>query len=244
MKTLLRTAQTYLPWAPDAKYLLQRSVRRALRRPHDADFRALASMGMGARPVVLDVGANRGQSIDAVLLAYPGAAITAFEPNPRLARQLDRRYAGRRNVDVRSFGLGAVAGDFELHFPVYRGYAFDGLASLDRESARDWLNPDRIVRFDPRLLHVESVRCTVERLDDLDLAPTFVKVDVQGTELEVLTGGRETLRRHRPALLIEAPSAGVRELLGELAYAPYQWTGAVLEPEDEAATNTFFLPSA
>ena len=35
-------------------------------------------------PVILDVGANKGQSIDFFKSIYPDCLIYAFEPNPRL----------------------------------------------------------------------------------------------------------------------------------------------------------------
>jgi hypothetical protein len=68
------------------------------------------------------------------------------------------------------------------------------------------------------------------RLDDLcrDMRGriSFVKIDVEGHELEVLRGGIETLRRHRPNLLIEieqrhspVPIFHTLDFLASLGYA-------------------------
>jgi hypothetical protein len=44
----------------------------------------------------------------------------------------------------------------------------------------------------------------VRRLDDLRLpAPDFIKIDVEGHELEMLKGAERTLRDKRPGLMIE-----------------------------------------
>ena len=86
---------------------------------------------------VLDLGANRGQSIESMLvLGVPGLRITAFEPQSSLADRLRRRYPS--GVTMHNVGVGDEEGEMILITPSYRGYRFDGLASTDRELAVDW----------------------------------------------------------------------------------------------------------
>ena len=40
-------------------------------------------------------------------------------------------------------------------------------------------------------------------LDSLGLAPGFVKLDVEGCELAALIGGEQTIRTHRPVVMLE-----------------------------------------
>lgn len=40
-------------------------------------------------------------------------------------------------------------------------------------------------------------------LDSLCLSPDIIKIDVEGAELDVLLGGKETLRAHKPILVVE-----------------------------------------
>ena len=64
------------------------------------------------------------------------------------------------------------------------------------------------------------------KLDDFvsarGLKPTHVKIDVEGAEPDVLQGGRETLRRHRPVLFLSThgaePHAACCQMLAELDY--------------------------
>lgn len=42
-----------------------------------------------------------------------------------------------------------------------------------------------------------------DELDDDDIQVSYVKIDVEGMEYHVLNGGLETLRQHRPTLVIE-----------------------------------------
>ena len=39
-------------------------------------------------------------------------------------------------------------------------------------------------------------------LDSLDLAPDFIKLHLEGAELDALRGARETIRRHRPIIAV------------------------------------------
>jgi hypothetical protein len=62
---------------------------------------------------------------------------------------------------------------------------------------------------------------------DQPRGPDFVKIDVEGHESSVLAGGRQTLVRYKPALLIECEARhrpdgdvrGVFEFLHSLGYA-------------------------
>jgi len=242
VRTLLRTAQTWFPSVVEAKYGVQREVRRALRRPFEPEFRAVPLLGLPLNAVILDVGANRGQTIDALHLVAPGRRVVAFEPNTLLADRLRRNYAHRSEVEVRAVGLGDVAGTFTLHVPAYNGYVFDGLASFDESAARDWL-VGRLIGYNDERLEIHPMTCAVERLDDLGLAPALVKLDVQGLELKALLGARRTLERHHPSLLVEAPCEELIRYLAVLGYRAHSYEyGRLVEGHRDGA-NTFFLPA-
>jgi Methyltransferase FkbM domain len=59
--------------------------------------------------------------------------------------------------------------------------------------------------------HATEITVRVERLDGAlppDYVPALVKIDVEGTEAEVLRGAIETLRRHRPVVVFEHGAGG------------------------------------
>lgn len=229
---LLRTLQSEFPFLKEAKDSLYFFVRRALSIPHEKDFKALAAIPEPAEGCFVDIGANQGQSIESILLVKPNAQIVSFEANPGLAQKLMRRHKDRKNVRIFAKGLSDSAGTFPLFVPSYKGFVYDALASLDRVSAASWINPETTFGFDPTRLTVAELQCSLDTLDAQQLAPIFVKVDVQGHEYSVLRGGKETLRRYEPILLVEAFRDDQRtvELAEELGYQEYFFDGASLRP--------------
>jgi hypothetical protein len=57
---------------------------------HDDDYRGLVGVTARDDPVVVDVGANRGQSIASLKHLFPNSTIHAFEPNSLFFSALDR----------------------------------------------------------------------------------------------------------------------------------------------------------
>ncbi len=104
-----------------------------------------------------------------------------------------------------------------------------------------FLNERWLARFDRSKLSCRSFDVTVRRLDDFNLAPDVVKIDVQGLELSVVRGGIETFRRNRPVTIIEMPPPELITLLGELDLHPYYFDGTRLNPFRRQWKNALFL---
>jgi len=208
--------------------------------PFESDFDALALFPDAPDAVFLDVGANRGQSTDAILLRARHGRIEQFEPNPLLCEKLRALYAGHPRVTTHAYGLGDVAATQALYVPFYKKWMFDGLASFDAGEAGDWLK-GRMLFYRDRHLTLRETPCRLRRLDDLGLTPFFVKLDIQGYEFRALKGGERTLRACRPVLLIESPEPEIVEYLGGLGYRAYAFEDGRFVPGRLGSLNTFFM---
>jgi FkbM family methyltransferase len=243
IKKAFRTLQSEFSFLKGSKDQLYRRARRILAIPHEREFRALAHIPAPAQGCFIDVGANHGQSIESILLAQPDATIVSFEANPALAQQLALRYKDRENVLVMGKGLSDSAGTFTLFVPSYKGFLYDGLASLDEDAAASWINEKTVFGFDPAKLTIAELHCMVDTLDAQQLAPFFIKVDVQGCEYNVLNGGKETLRRYEPILLIEGFRSDPRtvHLAEELGYEEYYFDSSSLRKGSSGQENSFLI---
>jgi len=137
--------------------------------------------------VTVDVGANCG--LYTRKLARLSRQVHAFEPSGQMARLLRRTSA--RNVSVHEIALSDHDGGAELFIPQGDDGPVYGLASLEAPT-------------DPPAGLI-SAHVPIARLDAvIDQEGAFVKIDVEGHELNVLNGAVELLERCQPVFLVEA----------------------------------------
>ena len=213
-------------------------------RPHDADY-GVFGLFEQRRGVFLDVGANAGMSALSFRVYNKTCPIVSIEPNPFHERDL--RFVGRlvKPFAYRMWAAGADDGEMTLHVPVYRGVPITAEASLLREQVHGSASLRKRLgaRMDSREFEVAPRRVPVRPLDQLALDTAFVKLDVQGYELQALLGLRETVQRQRPVLLVERPEPDVDALLTAWGYAPHEFAEGRLTAGPAERTNTVYLPT-
>jgi FkbM family methyltransferase len=142
---------------------------------------------VGRGDTTVDVGANLG--LYTRTLAKLSAMVHAFEPSRGVATILRR--TSHRNVVVHEVALSDSDGYAELHIPRDGAHLTHSLASLEPDAVA---GQDVIASTVPRA-----------RLDSVIHADvTFVKVDVEGHELNVLEGAHGLIDRCRPVFLVES----------------------------------------
>ncbi|MEO9969571.1 MAG: FkbM family methyltransferase [Hyphomonadaceae bacterium] len=236
---VIRDMQSRFSGLLEAKASLQRTVRRIMKKPFEEDFNILERLDLGDR-LCLDIGGNRGQSIDAIRLMKPDCKIISIEPSGALADALRRNTQEDLNTEILNIGLGDEQGSFDLYTPFYRNFMYDGLASFSEEEASQWLNADTVWRFDPDLLRLQKDTCKIELLDSLALDPVFIKIDVQGYERQVLIGGHETIERNKPLILMENNKPGDKHLV-DMGWKRLAYNGGDVQLDELGYNNTLYL---
>ncbi len=140
---------------------------------------------------ILDVGANIGYHALRLARREPQAIIHAFEPLPTSFDYLQRNVALNQlgdQIRVYSHGLSDTNGSFDFFIAPENGVN----ASLKNVAHRD---------------DSQSIIGLTMRLDDWarnhNAKPDYIKIDVEGAELLVLTGAQNTLVNDRPKVFSE-----------------------------------------
>ena len=168
-----------------------RSVREFDPAPLASDF---ASGAPGPGAVAMDVGGNIGAVASWLARRVgPAGRVVVFEPDAGnlavLRRNLDLN--GAANVDVIEKGAWESEGALEFH-------AGGNYTSSFRETDYVQQHPDlyQVVRLPVTTIDAEVARLGLQRLD-------LIKMDIEGSEGPALRGALATLRRLRPAVVVE-----------------------------------------
>jgi FkbM family methyltransferase len=188
---------------------------------------------------VLDLGAHHGlYTLLASKRVGRKGRVISFEPSPRerKALRLNLLINLRRNVEVRNMALGGQAGEENLF--VVQGNQ-TGCNSLRPPIVSSGTSPVRVrvVRLDDWLAE--------RKIEGID----FIKIDVEGAELETLKGSVQLLeRRPRPIILVEVQDIRTRpwgyrakEIIEFLQERGFNWframpDGAVADAEMEVTS--------
>src|SRR6476620_9919330 len=162
--------------------------------------------------VVVDVGANVGSHGIRLSRMVDGLRVLAFEPSTAafetLLRNIEKN--GVTNLEAHRVAVSDHSGWLRLttHLQAMNFVVPQGRGVTDSVT--------------------ETVECRTldELLEELTDRVDVVKIDVEGSELEVVHGARRTLERYKPTLLVEVES-GHSERYGRSGVEVFQFLGSL-----------------
>ena len=137
----------------------------------------------------IDIGCNTGDFLASILELSPLGYHYAFEPIPRLAHRLRKRFP---KTNIIESALSDSQGEATFWYVVNS----PALSSL-RKNVWNHHIPDALT---------ESITVNTQRLDNIlpaNLKIDFIKIDVEGVEYSVLKGSEETIKNHKPYIIFE-----------------------------------------
>jgi FkbM family methyltransferase len=116
-----------------------------------------------------DVGANIGKKTDALLAL--GARVVAVEPQPSCQRELTAMFGGHPRFTLVPKGVGSALGTEKMHVSSQRGPS---------SFKADW--------FPHWDAEIDIEMTTLDAIIEVHGVPRFIKMDIEGFELEALRG--------------------------------------------------------
>jgi FkbM family methyltransferase len=176
----------------------------------------------GPNPVVLDVGANAGQSIDLFRRTLANPTIISFEADPALAADLKRKYADS-GIVVEATALGSSEGT--SRFNVSDIHRLSSILEVHRTDEHPFskISMNSVINVPVTTLDSYVNKYDLVRID-------LLKIKTLGFDLEVLRGAAEMLRRQAvdtllvqiffaPVYIGQANFGEIERFLAEKGYA-------------------------
>lgn len=157
----------------------------------------LEMLGWYAKPgtLMLNIGAHTGSYARVLAKMRPEVEVHCFEPNPDIADRLERNIR-LNGVQANVWLHVAAASDAEgkaTFYAVRRDDGNPGLSALRKQS---------LGNTPATAMEVDTVTLDALFLEQ-ERKVSVIKIDVQGSELEVLNGARRLIERDRPAVVLE-----------------------------------------
>jgi FkbM family methyltransferase len=161
-------------------------ISRRGHRVFGADaFQDMALHVRSPNPLVVDIGANTGQSIAKIRRHLPGSTIHSFEPSPSVFRELTANTQGIGRLHLWNCAIAAENGELILN-----ENANSDMSSVLPLGPNGW----------GTVVNQTVVKCRTldefvdtEQIDHVDI----LKIDTQGYELEVFKGAESTMQANK-----------------------------------------------
>lgn len=195
----------------------------------------------------IDVGANVGfYSVLLANLVGPAGRILAIEPN-RQALDLLRSNITSNDADqivvVQDVAVGAQAAQEASLYLIEDQPEFSSLKPTLHPAGNGQVTSDSV-----RMLTIDSLA------EQHGISPSFIKIDIEGGELEALKGAQRVLRSAKPSVLCEIAGAGLMgpshwsDVVSHMAGIGYRVVSvedrSSAPLESEMGSDVLFLPSS
>lgn len=132
--------------------------------------------------VVIDAGANMGVFSIMVAANYPNVIIYAFEPVPATFEILRENTKYYPNIKIFNCGLGEKEKTASL---VMTGHS-SSCYITENPTDKEYITMD------------------IKTVDDFNLPVSFIKMDTEGYEANIIEGASETIKKYKPTFVMSA----------------------------------------
>ena len=202
------------------------SAQNLLERKVEPEFLWIKEV-LGKNSVFIDVGANVGAYLYTLENHLKPENIYAFEPNQQLFKRLKRLFP---KVNLFSLALSDVSTIAEFKIPVINGEKVHTRGTLqtsikEKNEEKTILQKVEVKPLDDLVFdevyieqdrNAQTNKFNLKKLD-------FIKIDVEGNEMQTLRGAKKTIEKFKPILMVEMEQRHHKENLWTLISEIADW---------------------
>ena len=178
----------------------------------------------GKPSVCIDIGSCRGHYAQYYSCIFK--KVICFEPNIYLTEILQKNInqcndPWTNDVEIHMVALGKRAEKNKTFYAVHdlKKTRWQGISSFNKEYL------DRRKNVFKEKFYITEMKVEVRTLDSYKLVPSFIKIDAELSEADIIEGGKETILKYRPTLQVEGPHTS--DMILDMGYThvqaqPYQ----------------------
>ena len=161
--------------------------------------------------VFVDIGANVGAYLYTLENHLKPENIFAFEPNQQLFKRLKRIFP---KVNLFSVALSDISTTAEFKIPVINGEKVHTRGTLQTSIKEK--NEEKTILQKVEVKPLDELNINLKNLD-------FIKIDVEGNEMQTLRGAKKTIEKYQPILMVEMEQRHHKENLWTLISEIADW---------------------
>jgi len=178
-------------------FLLKRRLQRSIKRNDEQEIN-LVKKFIKSGSDSIDVGVYRG--VYSYEMSKYSEKVHSFEPNPIIFKYINKNLKKFiKNIHLYNFALSNQNKTINLKIPIRN-------SNSNKEIFEEYYEMGKAtIHNENNFENYENFEIQTKKIDELnfDNKISFIKIDVEGHELEVIEGAKNTIKRDKPVLLVE-----------------------------------------
>lgn len=178
-------------------FLLKRRLQRSIKRNDEQEIN-LVKKFIKSGTDSIDVGVYRG--VYSYEMSKYSEKVHSFEPNPIIFKYINKNLKKFiKNIHLYNFALSNQNKTMNLKIPIRN-------SNSNKEIFEEYYEMGKAtIHNENNFENYENFEIQTKKIDELsfDNKISFIKIDVEGHELEVIEGAKNTIKRDKPILLVE-----------------------------------------
>ena len=179
------------------RYFLKKRLERSIKNNDEQEIKLVKNFIIRGTDSI-DVGVYRG--VYSYEMSKYSKIVHSFEPNPILLSHIEKNLKKIiKNINFYNCALSDKDNLVSLRVPIRnKNYNKDNYEEYFQMGRASIHNKNKFTDFE--LFNVES-----RKLDNLNFTNkiSFIKIDVEGHEMEVIKGSEKTIKNNKPIMLVE-----------------------------------------